>query len=355
MTTPQGFPDRHGQRDRKIMLMAPETPEHFGLRGPLIVCGMHRSGTSLLASLLEAAGLHLGDELLAASAGNPCGHFEDTGILEFHRTVLVANGIVSEGYTTQSGIAVPDAMCHEAAELVAARACHGRAWGWKDPRTTLFLDFWSELLPEARYLFVFRRPWEVVDSLYRRNETTFRCNPAFAIDVWTHYNRLLLDFARRNPETTIVCETTQIITGTECLFDTLAARFGLTLGPPAARYDATLYHEDRSRSLPALLAVACPTAYDLYLELRELAGSASPLPDDRSAGPGPNDLRGHVFHQWGRATQHMLRCHDAERRTAALGERLLQIEQRNDADRAPPAPRRGWRRLLPAGRSPKAA
>ncbi|MDP4350266.1 hypothetical protein QSG17_25820, partial [Escherichia coli] len=76
---------------------------------------------------------------------------------------------VSEGYTTQGGIAVPEALRREAAALIAVRAGRGSGWGWKDPRTTLFLDFWSEFLPDARYLLVFRRPWEVVDSLFRRN------------------------------------------------------------------------------------------------------------------------------------------------------------------------------------------
>jgi hypothetical protein len=62
---------------------------------PLIICGMHRSGTSFVASLVAGAGVHLGDELLESSPGNPRGHFEDVGILDFHRTVLIANGIVS--------------------------------------------------------------------------------------------------------------------------------------------------------------------------------------------------------------------------------------------------------------------
>ena len=317
---------RYGRCDRNGMRTAPETSEKPEARRPLIVCGMHRSGTSLLASLLAAAGLRLGDELLEASAGNPRGHFEDLGILEFHRTVLVANGIVSEGYTTQPGIAVPEAMQREAQALVATRQSGGGSWGWKEPRTTLFLDFWSGLLPDARYLLVFRRPWEVVDSLFHRNETTFRHNPAFAIDVWTHYNRALLEFARRHPEATLVCEATQVITDTERLFDALAAKFGLSLGKPAAHYDETLFHEDLSPSLPVLLEAACPASYDLYLELRELAGSTSPLPDGRAAGRGPLDLRGHVFNEWGRATQHMLRCHEAERRTAALDKRLMKIE-----------------------------
>ena len=34
----------------------------------LVIGGMHRSGTSLTASIVAAAGIHLGDDLMAAGA-----------------------------------------------------------------------------------------------------------------------------------------------------------------------------------------------------------------------------------------------------------------------------------------------
>lgn len=75
---------------------------------------------------------------------------------------------------------MPVTFEEEARELLAVRVRSGVAWGWKEPRTTLFLDFWQERLPDARHLFVFQRPWEVVDSLFRRGDDTFVRNPAFA-------------------------------------------------------------------------------------------------------------------------------------------------------------------------------
>ena len=46
-------------------------------------------------------------------------------------------------------------------------------WGWKDPRTSLLLTFWDSLLDEARYLFVYRHPVDVLSSLVRRR--SFAC------------------------------------------------------------------------------------------------------------------------------------------------------------------------------------
>jgi hypothetical protein len=38
---------------------------------PLIILGMHRSGTSLFASWLDKCGINMGDKMLGAGVGNP--------------------------------------------------------------------------------------------------------------------------------------------------------------------------------------------------------------------------------------------------------------------------------------------
>lgn len=268
---------------------------------PLIICGMHRSGTSFVASLVAGAGVHLGDELLESSPGNPRGHFEDKGILEFHRTALIANGIVSEGYTTQTDIHLSPSLRRLAASLVAARAGRGRVWGWKEPRTTLFLDVWQELMPEARVLVLFRRPWEVVDSLYRRGETTFRHHPAFALDVWVHYNRILLDFVTRNPQTTLVCEAAQAVADPRGLCDSIRRHLGVPIGDPPDCYDDSLLQQDGEGDRPALFAAVCPESITLYRQLQELTGTLVAASAHDVVAPTPAALRGHLLAEWQRS------------------------------------------------------
>ena len=284
--------------------------------GPLIVCGMHRSGTSLTAAVLAGAGLHLGDELLGASRDNQRGHFEDLEILAFHRNVLVANGLLSEGYTTQAEFMIPERLRRLAVAHVAARGGWQGAWGWKEPRTTLFLDFWRELVPDARFLLLFRRPWEVVDSLLRRNEATFHWNPGFAVDVWQHYNARLLKFAEQHPADVLVAELHQVIGDPHSLVATVRQRFGLELSTPTDCYEPELLGRNVAPSQLALFVAACPQAYELYLRLRTLAGSESPLPNISPAAGDAASLRDHVLTAWGQATQYRLRCHEAEQRCA---------------------------------------
>ena len=54
----------------------------------LIISGMHRSGTSLIAGMLAQAGVDLGDRLVPAARDNPLGFFEDADFVAFHERAV---------------------------------------------------------------------------------------------------------------------------------------------------------------------------------------------------------------------------------------------------------------------------
>ena len=122
--------------------------------------------------------------------------------------------------------------------------------GWKDPRTVLFLDFWAERLPTARFVFIFRRPEEVVASLKRRGRdaplhvygrlgtllkrlTGSNFRHGRALRTWSLYNELLLDFAARMPERCAIIELSSLRSG----FATLHARIRDDWGAPLDAVD----------------------------------------------------------------------------------------------------------------------
>ncbi|NJL52619.1 MAG: hypothetical protein HC930_11085 [Hydrococcus sp. SU_1_0] len=131
---------------------------------------------------------------MSEDQGNSKGHFEDLDFVEFHQQVLKAQELNIAGWTKANRLEVPDSFRALAVDLLATRQALG-IWGWKDPRTTLFLDFWSELIPHAKYIFVYRSPWDVVDSLFRRHDVIFQQDPNFALTQWCNYNQAILDFS----------------------------------------------------------------------------------------------------------------------------------------------------------------
>ncbi len=150
-------------------------------RDATLILGMHRSGTSLLGSLVQSLGVDLGDKLFPGDAHNPAGYFEDEECVAIHERMLGALGQMPwHGETGM--LPMPRAWWRDAAmrPLVAQlerwidrRAAGGRPWGLKDPRTTRFLPLWRELLQRrgvrARYLLAVRDPAEVAGSIAARD------------------------------------------------------------------------------------------------------------------------------------------------------------------------------------------
>lgn len=270
--------------------------------GPLIVSGMHRSGASVVAAIVANAGIRLGSDLRLGTARRRRTVPADRGFQDFHLAAVVAHGIVPEGFTTQAALSVPEPLRRQAARLVEARRACGQAWGWVDPRSSLLLDFWRTEVPDARFLLVFRRPWEVVASLYRDGGDVFRDNPALALDVWLNYNRLIVEFASRNPRITIVCETRQAAADPLGLCRAIRGRFGLALCDPSEQAVPHAFpRDDDDAGRPALLQALCPEAIDLYRQLQDLAGTPAPLPNGSVPSSGQHDLWRHLVAEWQRS------------------------------------------------------
>ncbi|MEM8828908.1 MAG: sulfotransferase [Cyanobacteria bacterium P01_G01_bin.19] len=242
----------------------------------VVITGMHRSGTSLTTSLLQSAGVFIGDRLLGTNLSNPKGHFEDLDFVEFHQSLLQSQGLRSEGWIDNAGKHIPAAYTSTAQNLIARRS-HHLNWGWKDPRTTLFLDFWSELIPDAKYIFVYRSPWEVVDSLFRRGDSIFQSDPDTAIKTWVNYNQKILNFCNSTSRPWILLRIEDVIDRPQFAIDSINQKLDLSLISPHALYDADFFQASKVNLYKArLVQKYSPDAIKLYARLHR----AATLPND---------------------------------------------------------------------------
>lgn len=289
----------------------------------LVITGMHRSGTSLTASLMQAAGLFLGDRLLGPSPSNVPGHFEDLDFFALDQRMLAAHGLPDDGLTTAGPVRPGPSFRDEARRLVEGRRSRGGPWGWKDPRAALVLDFWAEVVPEARFLFVFRPPWDVVESLYRRGDPVCAANPPLALDVWMHVNGLLADFARRHPDRVLVREVGQVAADPRAVVAAVRERLGIPLAAAATPFQPELLTAAAPGRAEALARLA-PESVELLRTLRGLGGS-EPGPElDRSPAVG----RDRVLADWQRLTS-LERCaRDFEAAAAEAAARATTAEAR---------------------------
>lgn len=238
-----------------------------GLRpqGVYCVLGMHRSGTSLVASLLQEGGVAMGERQLGPHAWNPRGFFEDVDFFQLHEACLLARG---ETYADPSKTRFDFRAGEERARaraLIQARA-DLEAWGWKDPRTCLFAGSWSRLLPECRYVVVYRHPLAVLESLLRRGDPFVTADPAAGLRTWATYTRAALDFLdRRKPQG--VCVEADAVLQTPAGFCRLVRGLGVPLPVAAVRRTARAGELVRLPALDLLeplLGVAAPDVLTLH-------------------------------------------------------------------------------------------
>ena len=263
-----------------------------------IITGMHRSGTSLTASLMQNAGVHIGERLMGATPNNSKGHFENLDFVDFHEYALRSQGISQEGWTIQKNIQTPQQF-FDKAKLIIAENETPNYWGWKDPRTTLFLDFWKNLLPQAYFIFAYRSPWEVIDSLYRRGDEIFSNNPQFALQIWMHYNQIISEFYQRFPEQSILLNTDNIIVDPTVISKLCNHKFGTNLKEPNQDiFDKSLMTNLASKSnRPMLIKKFFPETVELYNCLNKQADLRCP-PVHLKALENKSFVRDRVFQDW---------------------------------------------------------
>jgi GT2 family glycosyltransferase/glycosyltransferase involved in cell wall biosynthesis len=161
----------------------------------ICIAGAHRSGTSMVTRLLHRCGLELGpeSELMPPQADNPEGFWEHLGFVALNEELLNELGgawdlppNADENFTH----ARLDPLRMKA-RLLIERFDSARVWGWKDPRNSLTLPFWQDLLQGLKTLIVVRNPLEVAYSMRERNGTSF----SLGLRLWEIYNRRLLERA----------------------------------------------------------------------------------------------------------------------------------------------------------------
>ncbi|EDZ92367.1 chromosome segregation ATPase-like protein [Limnospira maxima CS-328] len=186
-----------------------------------------------------------------------------------------------DGWTLQENLDVPDEFIDKANAIVDKNSL-SHIWGWKEPRTTLFLDFWAQLLPDAKFLLIYRSPWDVIDSLYRRGDEIFRNQPELAVKYWIFYNQKVLDFYNKYGDKCLLANIETIVKYQDKYVAEISQKFGINLtNPSPAVYDDSLMQtnisEDGQR--PSLIDYYFPEAIEMYQELESRGWHPNQTPD----------------------------------------------------------------------------
>lgn len=158
------------------------------LRDPVIIMGMHKSGTTLLAEMVHKGGIPMFS-----------GDFDpsyDEGI-KYERQLCQEINAEMLGFEKRP-------KTHERIWRAALRSAPAdtllrladevgdQPWGFKDPRTIFTYASWLQLFPRGPRLYAFRGHQEVLHR-FCSGKKHFLKNARRAIQTWLRYNEKMLE------------------------------------------------------------------------------------------------------------------------------------------------------------------
>jgi hypothetical protein len=124
---------------------------------------------------MHSLGIDMGDRQLPPHDSNKDGFFEDLDFLDLHQDILKSNGLDESGlFTDLSSIEVNAYFRNRMEALIMFKGRLRYQWGWKEPRTCLFLEHYNNIVQNPFFLAIYRNPNDVIDSLLRRDLAFFR-------------------------------------------------------------------------------------------------------------------------------------------------------------------------------------
>lgn len=215
---------------------------------PVIVLGMHKSGTTLVSETLHRSGVAM-IEAEQAGGYDEGNKMERDATRALNAVLLDCAGRLSVRVVSPLDLAAVSGDQWQAGrDLVRALDAAGSEWGFKDPRTVLTFDFWRGLIERPRLIGVFRDPVEVFRHYARRPARRWLLSdPGYlpaALHAWCVYNQRLLEIARAEPAM-LLLDYADVMTGPEGM-----ARLEDFLGRPLV--DCRRSEMRRSEARPTL-------------------------------------------------------------------------------------------------------
>ena len=217
----------------------------------LCISGMHRSGTSLVASWLNRCGLTISDgQLLQPSKNNPKGYYEDSDFVDLHSSAIRLANPNSKGWniTPKHTLKFSTAHLSMAKILIDNRNMKYEVWGWKDPRTVVFLEHWKEMLPELKVLLIWRPCAQVVSSLIQRNKRVRydgnKINLPESIALWRFYGNKICEYREKYPTDTLLFSCFDFVNHAENILKIINQKYAIKLAyhPIENIFDQKSFH-----------------------------------------------------------------------------------------------------------------
>ena len=149
-------------------------------------------------------------------------------------------------------------------------------WGWADPSTIFFLDYWKNADPNIVFLLVYGAPESALAASLQDVAPATAQQVTQQAQNWQAYNSALLHFYHRNPDRCLLVHAERTTSDPHLVVECVNDHFGLDLNLNIETQ--TSWVSNRAFDLPSTIAKALvenqPAMTSLYEELQSVADLA---------------------------------------------------------------------------------
>lgn len=189
--------------------------------------------------------------MLGPGVGNINGVFEDRDFQELHSGAIDLYDPKSRGWklVTNNFLQFSENYLSLAKRLVNERNIKYSTWGWKDPRTILFMEQWKQIIPNLKVLLIHRSCHEVVYSLIERSKkvpqgSIGKIGILESTKLWNSYFKLTCRYKEKYPNDTLLLPLKSIINNDTRIIEMIQDRLRINLDYQSIQniFDRNLLH-----------------------------------------------------------------------------------------------------------------
>lgn len=152
---------------------------------PILITGAARSGTSMVAGIINMCGA-FGGRMSGANSNNQKGMFENIAVRSLQKRYLNEIGMDPLGQyplPNPGKLSIPVDWAQQVTDIFKAEGYQSGAWMYKGAKACLLWPLWLHAFPDAKWIIVRRKTTDIVNSCMRTGFMRAFSTP-------THYDRI---------------------------------------------------------------------------------------------------------------------------------------------------------------------
>ena len=176
----------------------------------ILVAGVHRSGTSMCARILNEIGFNISQDLLGSNSSNIYGHYECKKLIAANESLNKHNNITWQD-VDEKKLDFIETENLKVLKKFYKKYHDNDTFILKDPRSNIYLDHLSNYMNISNFIICFRKPIDYLYSiLFRHANNIYENKPSIKYDnkffdgsrlaekIYNYHNEHILNFVKKN-------------------------------------------------------------------------------------------------------------------------------------------------------------